>query len=151
MRPDAEPSELGWIIVREHNPLQYPKLYELYLENWPRGEIFALGRNIRPNIGRDPDEIIFVAENNTDLIGSVFYRRKEDQACILNLVVRKDARRQGIARELVKRAEEQATCDGLSKVTITAKTDELVKYYHGLGFILSDPHERSMEKFLHLS
>lgn len=149
MTKEQERKELDYVIIREYESREYVALQDLYMDNWPKPDVFVFGRAIRPNIGRDQNEQIFVAENNSQLVGSVFYKKKGDHAYLLNLLVREDVRRQGIAGELLKYAEDQARVDGFDKVTIDAEDDRLVEYYSHLGFVRENGLGRSLTKNIH--
>jgi GNAT superfamily N-acetyltransferase len=148
MVKEAEIKELDYVVIREYAPCEYVALHDLYLDNWPKPEVSVFGRKIRPNVGRDQNERIFVAENNSQLVGDIFYCRRLDHVYLLNLVVREDVRMQGIAEELLKYAQEQAGAEGFDKVTINAEDDRLIEYYRHLGFVLKNGSDRSLVKYI---
>lgn len=143
MRAEAEREELDYVIIRQYRKSDYEALKRLYVVNWPTKLFRSF---ITEDAIREQGEIIFIAENGTEMVGSLFYNPSEDQADLHSLVVKKEYRKQGIAAEVLKAAEEQADADGFAEITIQAENDDLVRYYENLGFSHNPNIERGLVK-----
>ena len=139
MRVEAERKELDYVIIRPYKPGDYEALSQLYLVNWPETDPFHL--TVADDFTCELGEIIFVAESGGEMVGGIYYYPRRDHAYLHTLVVKKECRGQGIATEMLKVAEEQATTDGFARITIDAETDELARYYEALGF-RHNPHTK---------
>ena len=131
MRTEVERKELDYVIIRQYGPRDYEALKRLYMVNWPTNPFRSF---ITEDVIRQQGEIIFIAENGAEKVGSLFYTPYKDQANLHSLIVKTECRKQGIAAEMLKVAQEQAEADGFAEITIEARNDELVRYYQSLGF-----------------
>lgn len=133
MRAEAERGELGYLVIRQYDgSSDYEALSHLYLNDWPNTNPFR--RFEIDDLLRKQNNLVLVAENGVGMVGSVFYSPCGDHAYIHSLLVKAEYRRQGIAAEILKFAQEQASADGFTEITIEAGNDELVRYYESLGF-----------------
>jgi len=78
----------------------------------------------------------YVSERDRTILGMVIGRRVLDEAEILNLAVRHDARRQGEGRALVKRLLEEFARQGVSRVFLEVRESNTgaIAFYRGLRF-----------------
>lgn len=105
------------------------------------GEIASLPTPYAP-----PDGALFVARGDSgETLGCVGIRASEADACeIKRLYVREDARRQGIARALVRAAMDQARAMGYREMRLTTLPDEMPgvqAMYRSLGFEDAEAYE----------
>ena len=143
MGAEEEREKLDYVIIRQYGPGDYEALKRLYMVNWPTNPFRSF---ITADVIRQQGEIIFIAENGTEKVGSLFYTPYENQANLHSLIVRKECRKQGIAAEMLKVAQEQAEADGFAEITIEAENDDLVRYYESLGFRRNPNIERGLVK-----
>lgn len=142
MSKEAERKELDYVIIRLHNSENHGALERLHLGNWPKSSSSKDSKpdDLIPVLG----ETVFVAEKGDgEMVGSIYYYPRLVDVDIHGLVVKKAYRKQGIAAELLKVAEEQAGRDGFPRITIEAASKKLVRYYGSLGFrLLSNSKKR---------
>lgn len=144
MSPEAKKEKPGDVAIAEFDPNEIDALHDLYMWNWANNYVFV--RTIRPDVGSKESERVFVAKKGGKMVGAIFYRPQEDSAYLLNLVVKIDCRGQGVAQELIEFATDQANRDGFSKTVLKARNDQLVGFYQGLGFVLTDGFDRTLAK-----
>jgi GNAT superfamily N-acetyltransferase len=92
-------------------------------------------------LARD-DTRVFVAERGASILGALAVHRMpvltsiNDIAMILALVVTEEARRTGIGRRLVDRAEEEARAWGCGRIMVTSaeRRTEAHTFYERLGY-----------------
>lgn len=143
MSAEVERGELGYVTIRQHGPGDYEALKRFYTGNWPT-KLFD--RFITEGAIFKQRAIIFIAENEGEKVGSLFYTPCKEQANLHSLIVKKECRKQGIAAEMLTSAQEQAEADGFAEITIEAENDNLVRYYKSIGFVLIPNTKRKMVK-----
>ncbi len=144
MSPEA-PRQLDYVIIRPHCRDDQDALQRLHLGNWPKT---SSGKNSKSDdLIPKPGETVFVAEKgNGEMVGSIYYYPRLVDVDIHGLVVKKAYRKQGIAAELLKVAEEQAGRDGFPRITIEADSKKLIRYYERLGFSLISNSKKRLVK-----
>ena len=84
-----------------------------------------------------PGLTAFVSEQGDTILGIVVGRQVLDEAEILNLAVKSEARRQGAGRALVRRVLEQFGEWQVSRVFLEVRESNAgaIAFYRGLGFV----------------
>lgn len=84
----------------------------------------------------NPDSHAFVALEDSAVVGYICIRRIWDEGHILNLAVRPDFRRRGIARSLVLRGIEEFRADRCKDVYLEVRVSNhaAIRLYETLGF-----------------
>ena len=137
--------ELDYVIIRPHNSDDHEALERLHLGNWPES---SSSKDLKSDdLIPVPGETVFVAEKgNGEMVGSIYYYPRLVDVDIHGLGVKKAYRKQGIAAELLKVAEEQAGRDGFPGITIEADSKKLIRYYERLGFSLISNSKKRLVK-----
>ena len=143
MSIEVEREELGYVTIRQHGSGDYEALKRFYVVNLPTNPFRSF---ITEDAIFKQRAIIFIAENDGEKVGSLFYTPGEDHAYLHSLVVKKECRGQGIAAEMLKAAQEQAEADGFAEITIEARNDDLIRYYESLGFRCNPNIEKGLVK-----
>ena len=133
------------MIIRPHCFDDQAAIEQLHSENWPGSS--SKKDSVSEGLTPEPTETVFIAESGTgEVVGSIYYYPRLVDANFHSLVVKKEYRRQGIAAELIKVAQEQAQRDGFTKIIIGAGSKNLVRYYESLGFSLISNSKKRLAK-----
>lgn len=143
MSKEQERKELDYIIIRPYSPEDYDTFCRLHIENWPKSKS---DKDFKIDDLFDRREQIFIAQNGSEIVGSFSYVPSLHHAYIRGLLVKTEYRRQGIAAEMLKFAEERAKRHNFPKITIVAGSEELISYYENLGFRRNPHTERGLVK-----
>lgn len=128
------------IVFRRGRLEDAPALVALVEElGYPAGE-----SDVRARLGRllaEGDQELIVAEEGAELLGWVHVQEflslaSAPAALVTGLVVTRHARRRGIGRALMERAEDWARARGLSSLRLRSRTtrSEAHAFYRRLGF-----------------
>ena len=139
------PKELDFVIIRSYTQDDHKALERLHRENWPKPKS---GKDSNSDdLTPEPTETVFIAGSGTgEIVGSIYYYPRIVDADLHSLVVKKEYRRQGIAAELIKVAQDQDQRDGFTKIIIGAGNKKLVRYYESLGFSLISNRKKRLAK-----
>lgn len=145
MSPET-PRKLDYVIIRPHCLDDQDAIKQLHSENWPKSS--SKKDSGSDDLIPEPGETVFIAEiGSGEMVGSIYYYPRLVDVDLHGLVVKKAYRRQGIAAELLKAAEEQAQRDGFARAIIGAESKKLVRYYESLGFgLLSNSKKRLIKE-----
>ncbi len=144
MSPEVR-RELDYVIIRPHSPDDQNAIEQLHLGNWPKSN--SKKDSAPEDLIPEPGETVFIAEDSIgEMVGCIYYFPRLVDVDLHGLVVKKACRRQGIAAELIRVAEEQAQRDGFVRITIEAASKKLVNYYQSLGFSLISNSRKRLAK-----
>lgn len=144
MSPEAR-REIDYVIIRPHSQNDHDAIEQLHSKNWPKSS--SKKDPVPDDLTPEPGETVFIAESGTgEMVGSIYYYPRIVDVDLHSLIVKKAYRRQGIAAELIKVAEEQAQRDGFAKIIIGAGSEKLVRYYESLGFSLISNSKKRLAK-----
>ncbi|MDW8031383.1 MAG: GNAT family N-acetyltransferase [Candidatus Bipolaricaulota bacterium] len=115
--------------------------YDAVIALWQRAGLSfePHGRDSRPSLARqlkDSGHLMFVAEAEGQLIGTVFGSHDGRKGWINRLAVDPRYRRQGLAQQLIKKAEEALTREGLIIVgaLVEASNEPSLELFRKLGY-----------------
>lgn len=136
MRTEAPTGEeLDCITIRPYNRGDFSGAAELINSFWP-SQVLNPNRALK----------YIVAENAGQVVGVLLCDEVHSDMRLFNLVVRSEFRRRKIATGLIRAAEVRAQFLGLENLRLHAESDDLIGFYQGLGFVLTDSQERIMVK-----
>ena len=126
--------------------LEYLKLYFQELADFPwlidYYENFKKEIDSLPNKYLHPGGCILLVRNEKEPVGCVALEGKKDGICEMQrLFIRRNYRRQGIARKLCKAAVEQAKKSGYTRLQLHTAIEPPKELYRSLGFYEIAPTE----------
>lgn len=120
------------MLVREAHPEDYPAYAELFLELETGDPIPS-----RDSYLTRVQATSLVAADGDRVVGWIYFQPFEDLGKVTHLMVAPDARRRGLARQLMLRAAQELRLRGLRHWALNVKPDNepALRLYRGLGMV----------------
>jgi len=126
--------------IRRYQDPDFEGVDALWSEAFPNDPPWNHAKNAIPAKQAFQPDLLFVAVEGTEVIGSVMAGYDGHRGWLYSVAVRQSDRRRGLGSRLVRHAEQALFALGCGKVNLQVRTsnEAIVRFYERLGYAVED-------------